>query len=122
MIQDSTKLKVFDNSGIKLVKNLKNKKSKIGSLILASVKTLRPTQIKKKNKIVKGSLVFGYVIKSKTSLKRYGNSSVKFSNNGCILLNKQLQPISSRILGLIPLELARNSKILKSIIVTGNLI
>jgi ribosomal protein L14 len=48
MIQDSTKLKVFDNSGIKLVKNLKNKKSKIGSLILASVKTLRPTQIKKK--------------------------------------------------------------------------
>jgi len=48
MIQSLTLLNVCDNSGVKSVKNLKNKVFKIGNLILTSVKNLRPINRQKK--------------------------------------------------------------------------
>ena len=67
MIQIQTKLKINDNSGIKIgqcIKIYKKKCGQIGDTILISVKKLRLSQ-KKKIKITKGSLFKAFIIHTK---------------------------------------------------------
>jgi large subunit ribosomal protein L14 len=114
---------VFDNSGAKLVQCIRTsnkQRSSWGSLILVSVKQLR-SKNKIKLKIKKGSVVFAYVLKATLPLKRIGGSRLKASSNGVVLLNKQMQPIASRIFGVVPKEL-RSSKFLKLITLSGTTI
>jgi large subunit ribosomal protein L14 len=123
MVQPQTRLRVFDNSGAKIVQCIRvpNKgRSSWGSLILVSVKQLR-SKNKIKLKIKKGSVVFAYVLKATLPLKRIGGSRLKASSNGVVLLNKQMQPIASRIFGVVPKEL-RSSKFLKLITLSGTTI
>jgi large subunit ribosomal protein L14 len=82
-----------------------------------SVKQLRSIN-KIKLKVKKGSVMFAYVLKAKAPLKRLNGLRLKAGLNGAILLNKQLQPFSSRVFGLVPKEL-RNNKFLKLIILSG---
>ena len=123
MVQPQTRLRVFDNSGAKLVQCIRTsnkQRSSWGSLILVSVKQLR-SKNKIKLKIKKGSVVFAYVLKATLPLKRIGGSRLKASSNGVVLLNKQMQPIASRIFGVVPKEL-RISKFLKLITLSGTTI
>ena len=93
MVQPQTRLRVFDNSGAKLVQCIRTsnkQRSSWGSLILVSVKQLR-SKNKIKLKIKKGSVVFAYVLKATLPLKRIGGSRLKASSNGVVLLNKQMQ-------------------------------
>ena len=123
MVQPQTRLRVFDNSGAKLVQCIRTsnkQRSSWGSLILVSVKQLR-SKNKIKLKIKKGSVVFAYVLKATLPLKRIGGSRIKASSNGVVLLNKQMQPIASRIFGVVPKEL-RSSKFLKLITLSGTTI
>ena len=123
MVQPQTRLRVFDNSGAKLVQCIRTsnkQRSSWGSLILVSVKQLR-SKNKIKLKIKKGSVVFAYVLKATLPLKRIGGSRLKASSNGVVLLNKQMQPIASRIFGVVPKEL-RSSKFLKLITLSGTAI
>lgn len=120
MVQPQTRLRVFDNSGAKVVQCIKipNKRcSSWGSLILVSIKQLR-SKNKMKLKIKKGSVVFAYVLKATLPLKRVGGSRLKAAANGVVLLSKQLQPFSSRIFGVVPKEL-RTSKFLKIVTLSG---
>ena len=74
MVQPQTRLRVFDNSGAKLVQCIRTsnkQRSSWGSLILVSVKQLR-SKNKIKLKIKKGSVVFAYVLKATLPLKRIG--------------------------------------------------
>ena len=123
MVQPQTRLRVFDNSGAKLVQCIRTsnkQRSSWGSLILVSVKQLR-SKNKIKLKIKKGSVVFAYVLKATLPLKRIGGTRLKASSNGVVLLNKQMQPIASRIFGVVPKEL-RSSKFLKLITLSGTTI
>lgn len=123
MVQPQTRLRVFDNSGAKIVQCIRTpnkQRSSWGSLILVSVKQLR-SKNKMKLKIKKGSVVFAYVLKATLPLKRIGGSRLKASSNGVVLLNKQMQPIASRIFGVVPKEL-RSSKFLKLITLSGTTI
>ena len=123
MVQPQTRLRVFDNSGAKLVQCIRTsnkQRSSWGSLILVSVKQLR-SKNKIKLKIKKGSVVFAYVLKATLPIKRIGGSRLKASSNGVVLLNKQMQPIASRIFGVVPKEL-RSSKFLKLITLSGTTI
>ena len=123
MVQPQTRLRVFDNYGAKLVQCIRTsnkQRSSWGSLILVSVKQLR-SKNKIKLKIKKGSVVFAYVLKATLPLKRIGGSRLKASSNGVVLLNKQMQPIASRIFGVVPKEL-RSSKFLKLITLSGTTI
>ena len=64
MIQIQSKLKINDNTGIKIgqcIKIYKRKTGKIGDTILISVKKLRLNQ-KKKTKIVKGDLFKALIV------------------------------------------------------------
>jgi large subunit ribosomal protein L14 len=105
MVQLNTKLKVFDNSGAKVVKCIRVLNDKtFSSFLLVSVKTLRTKQ-KTKTKIKKGSVLFAYLIKTTTIKAKFSGLKIKSETNGVVLVNKQLQPIASRLTGSIPKQL-----------------
>ncbi|KAF4318518.1 hypothetical protein BBO99_00008836 [Phytophthora kernoviae] len=116
MIQIQTKLKVNDNSGIKLgqcIKIYKRKVGKIGDTILISAKKLRLNK-KKKIKIIKGDLFKALIIHTSYQKKSTIGNMIKFDKNCIIILNNQIKPFGTRIFGPITSEFRRqkNFKIL----------
>jgi len=123
MVQPQTRLRVFDNSGAKIVQCIRiphKRRSGWGSLILVSVKQLR-SKNKIRVKLKKGSVVLAYVLKATLPLKRVGGARLRAGSNGVVLLNRQLQPFASRIFGVVPKEL-RSSKFLKLVTLSGTMI
>ena len=101
MIQIQTKLKINDNSGIKIgqcIKIYKKKTGIIGDIILISVKKLRLNS-KKKTKIMKGDLLKAIIIYTKYQRKNTIGNYIKFDKNSIIILNNQNKPLGTRIFG-----------------------
>lgn len=104
MIQQQTILKVSDNSGAKTVKcikvlgGFKKKYATIGDIIVVSIQQLRNTS-KKTSKVLKGMVFRALVVKTKTKYKKKDGSILNLQNNSAILLNKQGNPIGTRVLG-----------------------
>lgn len=104
MIQQQTILKIYDNSGAKNVKCIKvfggykKKVANLGDILVVSVKELR-NKSKKISKVKKGEVHRALLLHTKT--KQYNkDGSIFFSDiNSACLINKQLKPIGSRILG-----------------------
>lgn len=105
-------LKVADNSGAKIVKcikvlgGFKKRYAALGDLIVVSVQQLR-NKSKKTSKVLKGDVFRALVIRTKTYYKKKDGSSVLLSENSVTLLNKQGNPIGTRILGPIPKALKK---------------
>nr|YP_010616470.1 ribosomal protein L14 [Peronosclerospora sorghi]WAU47959.1 ribosomal protein L14 [Peronosclerospora sorghi] len=112
MIQTQTKLKINDNSGIKIgqcIKIFKKRVGKIGDTILISTKKLRLNQ-KKKLKIVKGDLFRALIIHTNyQKISTIGNI-IKFDKNCIIILNNQNKPLGTRIFGPITSEFRKQNK------------
>ncbi len=120
MIQIQSLVRVSDNSGGKIVRCLKILKKgqktrygKIGDLIVVSVQQIR-SKNKLTSKVKKGDVLYAVIVKTRSPLKRSLGVSFCFSQNAVVLLNKQLKPLATRVLGLIPREL-RNKKFSKII-------
>lgn len=88
MIQNTTNLKVYDNSGINLVKCFKNLKyqnnNKLNKIIKISVKEVK---IHRKSLIKRGQIYNALIIKSKYNLPRFNGQKITFDNNGCIIID-----------------------------------
>ena len=88
MIQNNTKLRVFDNSDASVVKCFKNLKfqnnNKLSAIIKISVKEIK---VYKKASIKRGQVFNALVIKSKYNLPRFNGQKITFDNNGCILVD-----------------------------------
>ena len=103
MIQQQTILKVADNSGEKTVKcikilgGFKKRYAKLGEIIVVSIKKLR-NKSKKTTKLFKGGIFHALVIKTKFKYKKKDGSTFFLKENSAVLLNKQGNPIGSRIL------------------------
>ena len=115
MIQIQTLLKVADNSGGKTVRCLKILKKgqktrygKIGDLIVVSVQQIR-SKNKVTSKVKKGDVLYAVIVKTRSLFKRPLGLSFCSFQNAVVLLNKQLKPLATRGIGLIPREL-RNKK------------
>ena len=112
MIQQQTILKVSDNSGAKTVKcikvlgGFKKKYAKIGDIIVVSIQRLRNTS-RKTSKVLKGMVFKALIIKTKTRYKKKDGSILNLPNNSVILLNKQSNPVGTRILSPIPKQLKK---------------
>jgi len=124
MILSSSLLKTTDNSGALIVSCIKVKKQhgkvgKIGSLIVVSVKKLRTN--KQMKTIKKGSILLAIIVRTKKKKIRKNNLEFLFFTNSVILVNKQLKPISTRIIGLLPKEL-RTDKYMKIISMSAGLL
>lgn len=102
MIQQNTILKVSDNSGAKTVKcikvlgGFKKKIAKIGDIIVVSIQQIR----KKSNVKVKKKEVYqALLIRTKVNYSKKNGFKDLFFENSVILINKQGNPIGTRMLG-----------------------
>jgi large subunit ribosomal protein L14 len=112
MIQQQTLLKIMDNSGavlvkcIKVLNGFKKRYGCVGDYVTVSVKLLK-SRSKKTCKIKKKEVYKALIIKTKTKIwKKTGHAKV-FTDNIAILLNKQNNPIATRILTCVPIDLKK---------------
>jgi large subunit ribosomal protein L14 len=126
MIQQQTILKVADNSGAKTVKcikvlgGFKKRYANLGDIIVVSVQQLR-NKSKKTSKVLKGGVFRALVIRTKKSLKKKDGSSFILNENSVTLINKQGNPIGTRVLGPIPKTL-KKKKFMKFISLSVGLV
>ena len=106
MIQMQSNLDVADNSGakrvmcIKVLGGSKRKYASIGDIIVVSVKEALP-----KGRVKKGDVVKAIIVRTASSIKRKDGSTIKFDTNAAVLINKDKEPIGTRIFGPVPREL-----------------
>ncbi len=106
MIQMKTNLEVADNSGarkvqcIKVIGGTHHNTARVGDVIVISVKDAMP-----KGKVKKGDVHRAVVVRTKKEIKRVDGSIIKFDTNAAVLINKQHEPIGTRVFGPIPREL-----------------
>lgn len=113
MIHLNTKLKVADNSGAKRVSCIRvvgasNKKvGRIGDVIVANIK-----EALHDGKVKKGDVVRAVIVRTVKETKRPDGSSIKFDENSVVIINKDNEPIGTRIFGPVAREL-RAKKFMK---------
>lgn len=106
MIQRGTYLNTADNSGAKKVQCIgipggaKKMHATVGDVITVTVKSAIPNGTAKKGKVYKA-----VVVRTKKEVPRPDGSYVKADDNAVVLLNNQLEPIGTRILGPVCREL-----------------
>ena len=115
MIQMQTNLDVADNSGarrvmcIKVLGGSKRKYATIGDVIVVSIKEAAP-----RGRVKKGEVMKAVVVRTAFPLRRGDGSAIRFDRNAAVLINKQNEPIGTRISGPVTREL-RGKKFMKII-------
>ncbi|NBB84064.1 MAG: 50S ribosomal protein L14 [Alphaproteobacteria bacterium] len=106
MIQMQTNLEVADNSGarrvqcIKVLGGSKRKFAGVGDIIVVSVKEAIP-----RGRVKKGDVHRAVIVRTAKEIRRQDGTSIKFDKNAAVLLNKQNEPIGTRIFGPVTREL-----------------
>jgi large subunit ribosomal protein L14 len=115
MTQMQTRLKVADNSGAKEVMFIRalgggvGRKAKLGDIFIGSVKVAEPN-----SKIKKGDVVRGVIVRTRKEMRRKDGSYIRFSDNAMVVIDKQGEPIGTRVFGPVAREL-RERKFMKII-------
>jgi large subunit ribosomal protein L14 len=126
MIQQETILKVADNSGAKTVKcikvlgGFKKRYAYLGDIIVISVQQLR-NKSKVTSKVLKGSVFRALVIRTKKQYKISNGLVFSSDENAVVLINKQGNPVGTRILGPIP-KILKKKKFMKFVSLSAGLI
>lgn len=106
MIQMQSTLQVADNSGAQLVMCVKvlggshRKVASVGDVIVVSVKKAIP-----RGKVKKGDVHRAVIVRTAKEIYREDGSAIRFDRNAVVLLNKQNEPIGTRIFGPVTREL-----------------
>ncbi len=106
MIQMRTNLEVADNSGARRVQCIKvlggsmRKTATIGDVIVVSIKEAIP-----KGRVKKGDVHKAVIVRTSKEIRRADGSSVRFDRNAAVLINKEGEPIGTRIFGPVTREL-----------------
>lgn len=106
MIQMQTRLKVADNSGakelqcIKVLGGSKRRYATLGDIIVCSVKSAIPN-----GTVKKGAVVKAVIVRTTKEVRRADGSYIKFDENSAVIINKNNEPIGSRIFGVVAREL-----------------
>lgn len=74
--------------------------AKLGDVIVVSIKEDIPG-----GKVKKGDVYKGVIVRTKTGVVRADGSTIKFDKNALVLLNKQDEPIGTRVFGPVTREL-----------------
>jgi large subunit ribosomal protein L14 len=115
MIQMQTMLDVADNSGAKRVQCIKvlggsrRRYASIGDVIVVSVKEAIPQA-----KVKKGEVARAVIVRTAREVRRPDGSYIRFDGNSAVLINKDHEPIGTRIFGPVAREL-RARKFMKII-------
>ena len=115
MIQTQTNLDVADNSGARRVMCIKvlggagRRYASVGDRIVVSVKEAIP-----RGRVKKGDVLQAIVVRTNQAIKRKDGSVIRFDKNAAVIVNKQSEPIGTRIFGPVVREL-RGRKFMKII-------
>lgn len=113
MIQMQSMLQVADNSGarrlmcIKVLGGSKRRYAGIGDIIKVTIKEAIP-----RGKVKKGDVFDAVVVRTRKGVRRPDGSLIRFDGNAAVLLDKQLNPVGTRIFGPVTREL-RNEKFMR---------
>ena len=106
MVQTQTVLQVADNSGakkvmcIKVLGDSRRRYARVGDLISASVKTAIPG-----GNVKKGDVVKAVIVRTKKEYRRKDGSYIRFDENAAVIINKENEPVGTRIFGPVAREL-----------------
>ncbi|MDI1365463.1 MAG: 50S ribosomal protein L14 [bacterium] len=106
MIQMQTNLEVADNSGARRVMCIKvlggagRRYASVGDVIVVSVKEASP-----RGRVKKGDVLRAVVVRVNQGMKRKDGSLIRFDKNAAVIVNKQSEPVGTRIFGPVPREL-----------------
>ena len=115
MIQMQSNLFVADNSGakriqcIKVLGGSKRRSASIGDIIVVSIKDAIP-----RAKVKKGDVYKAVIVRTSKDFQRSDGTTIRFDKNAAVLLDKQEEPIATRIFGPVTREL-RSKKFMKII-------
>ncbi len=115
MIQQQTILDVADNSGakkvmcIKVLGGSKRRYASIGDVIVVSIREAIPQA-----KVKKGEVARAVIVRTAREVRRPDGSYIRFDANSAVLINKDLEPVGTRIFGPVAREL-RARKFMKII-------
>ena len=106
MIQAETMLTVADNSGakkvmcIKVLGGSKRRYAAVGDVIRVTVKKSIPNGTVKKKQVM-----LAVIVRQKKMMSRVDGSSIGFDDNAVVIVNKDYQPIGTRVFGPVAREL-----------------
>ena len=106
MIQMQSNLEVADNSGARRVQCIKvlggsgRMIAGVGDVIVVSVKEAIP-----RGKVKKGDVYRAVIVRTASEIRRPDGQLIRFDKNAAVLLNKQNEPIGTRIFGPVTREL-----------------
>jgi large subunit ribosomal protein L14 len=110
MIQMQSRLNVADNSGAKEIMCIKvlggagRRYARVGDIIVASVKDAIP-----RGKVKKGDVVQAVVVRTASCIYRKDGSAIRFDRNAAVIINKQGEPIGTRVFGPVTRELRQKN-------------
>jgi large subunit ribosomal protein L14 len=106
MIQMQTHLAAADNSGarqlmcIKVLGGSKRRYATVGDVIKVSIKDAIP-----RGRVKKGEVYNAVVVRTRKGVRRPDGSVIRFDGNAAVLINKNEEPIGTRIFGPVVREL-----------------
>lgn len=113
MIQMQSSLVVADNSGAKTATCIKvlggshHMITGVATVIVVAINTVTPG-----SKVKKGQVAKGVIVRTKSKIVRADGSFVKFDDNAIVLVDKDGEPIGTRVFGPIAREV-RHKNFLK---------
>ena len=112
MIQQQTMLDIADNTGAKLAMcikviggssskgNFKRKVATVGDVIICAVKKVLPS-----GEIKNGEIIRCVVVRTRQPTRRKDGSYVRFDKNAAVTIDKENNPVGTRIFGAVAREL-----------------
>lgn len=106
MIQSESRMSVADNSGakevlcIKVLGGSKRRYAGVGDVVVVTIKDAIP-----KGKVKKGDVHKAVIVRTKAPIRRPDGMQIAFDRNAVVLIDKQGEPIGSRIFGPVTREL-----------------
>ncbi len=106
MIGVEALLDVADNSGarsvlcIKVLGGSRRRYARVGDVIVGAVKEAAPG-----GKVSKGEVVRAVVVRTAKEIRRTDGSYIRFDTNSAVLIDKQGEPVGTRIFGPVAREL-----------------
>ena len=106
MVQTTTTLDVADNSGakkimcIRVLGGTRRKYASLGDVIIVSIKEAMAN-----SKVKKGDVARAVIVRTKKEVSRPDGSYIRFDSNSAVLVDKDNEPIGTRIFGPVAREL-----------------
>jgi large subunit ribosomal protein L14 len=106
MVQTTSTLDIADNSGakkvmcIRVLGGTRRKYASLGDVIVVSIKEAIPNA-----KVKKGDVAKAVIVRTKKEVSRQDGSYIRFDSNSAVLVDKDNEPVGTRIFGPVAREL-----------------